>query len=336
MARRGLTRVRVFRIVDGPIISPETHPSIGVNIQGPSLIRVPDWVEGRLGTYYLYFADHKGSYIRLAYADALAGPWRVHPPGSLQLAQSGFLTEAPVASAEELAAFEARYRSSGAAISHDVLAEITTPHIASPDVHVDAVGRRIVMYFHGLDGVGNQVTRVATSANGIDFEARPEVLGRSYFRVFQHEGMTYGLAMPGQLFRSRDGLSGFESGPVLFNPNMRHAAVLKRGEELLVFWTRVGDAPERVLLSRIELGGDWMGWKDGAAIEVLRPERSWEGADAPLAASVRSTAYGVVNQLRDPAILQEDGRVFLLYAVAGESGIAITEVFLDDLTALEK
>jgi hypothetical protein len=57
---------RISRIVDRPIISPKTHPSIGANIQGPSLIRVPDWVEGRLGAYYLYFADHKGSYIRLA------------------------------------------------------------------------------------------------------------------------------------------------------------------------------------------------------------------------------------------------------------------------------
>ena len=45
--------------------------------------------------------------------------------------------------------------------------------------------------------------------------------------------------------------------------------------------------------------------------------------------SVRSTAYGHVNQLRDPAIFEEDGRVFLLYAVAGESGIAIAEVHLD-------
>ncbi len=42
--------------------------------------------------------------------------------------------------------------------------------------------------------------------------------------------------------------------------------------------------------------------------------------------SIRSVAYGAVNQLRDPAIYEEDGRVFLLYAVAGESGIAIAEV----------
>ncbi len=326
-------RVRVERLVDGPIISPRTHPSIGANIQGPSLIRVPGWVEARLGVYYLYFADHKGSYIRLAYADTLIGPWRVHPPGSLQLAQSHFLTAAPVPSAAELAAFEARYRANGATISHDVLSEITTPHIASPDVHVDAAARRIVMYFHGLAGVGQQVTRVATSANGIDFVARPEVLGRSYFRVFRHRGLTYALAMPGQLYRSPDGFSGFEAGPVLFNPNMRHAALLRRDDALLVFWTQVGDVPERILLSRIDLTGDWMGWRETAPINVLRPERPWEGAAAPLTPSVRSTAYGVVNQLRDPAIFEEDGRVFLLYAVAGESGIAIAELCFEDTGA---
>ena len=321
-------RVRVARLVNAPIISPHLHPSIGVNIQGPSLIRAPDWLPGRLGAYYLYFADHKGSYIRLAYADAVTGPWQVHPPGSLHLGQSGFLTTPPVLSADELAVFEARHRQSGAAISHDVLSEITTPHIASPDVHVDPIGRRIVMYFHGLEAVGTQVTRVATSRNGIDFSAQPEVLGRSYFRVFQHDGMTYALAMPGQLYRSRDGFQAFEPGATLFNPNMRHAAVLKHGNVLLVFWTRVGDAPERILLSRVDLAGDWRQWQDSAPVEVLRPERNWEGADAPLGPSIRSTAYGKVNQLRDPAIF-EDGHIYLLYAVAGESGIAIAQVFLD-------
>ena len=56
----------VRRIGDAPIITPATDPSIGHNIQGPSLVRVPDWVPNRLGRYYLYFADHKGAYIRLA------------------------------------------------------------------------------------------------------------------------------------------------------------------------------------------------------------------------------------------------------------------------------
>ena len=33
-----------------------------------------------------------------------------------------------------------------------------------------------------------------------------------------------------------------------------------------------------------------------------------------------------VNQVRDPAIFEEDGRVYLLYAVKGEAGIAIVEL----------
>jgi hypothetical protein len=152
----------------------------------------------------------------------------VHPPGSLHLAQSRFLTAPPAVTADGLARFEAQYRARGMTISHDVLSEITTPHIASPDVHVDAERRRIVMYFHGLDAVGHQVSRVAISHNGIDFTARPEVIGRSYMHIFQLDGMTYVLTMPGTLSRSADGLSGFETGPTLFNPNMRHAAVLKR------------------------------------------------------------------------------------------------------------
>ena len=94
-----------------------------------------------------------------------------------------------------------------------------------------------------------------------------------------------------------------------------------------MFWTQVGEAPERILCSRIDISGDWHGWKESPPVEVLRPERSWEGADAPLVPSVRSTTYGHVNQLRDPAIFEEDGQICLLYAVAGESGIAIAEIW---------
>jgi hypothetical protein len=321
--------MRAVRLLDRPIITPDLHPSIGRNIQGPSAICVPDWIAPRLGNYYLYFADHKGRYIRLAYADQLTGPWAIYPPGSLQLEKSCFLTELPKTTSEQVAFHEARFKAAGIQLSHDVLSEITTPHIASPDVHVDPSSRRIIMYFHGLDDVGTQVTRAALSRDGIDFEAQPEVLGHNYMRIFQHDGMTCALAMPGLFYRSTDGLHDFEPGPTLFNPDMRHSALMKRDGKLLVFWTQVGDTPERILLSRIDLAGDWRGWKEGLAEEILRPERSWEGADAPLLPSIRSTAYGSVNQLRDPAIFEEDGRVFLFYAVAGESGIAVAEL-MDD------
>ena len=326
-----MVTVRVERLLDEPIITEVTHPSIGANIQGPSLIRVPDWAEGRLGRYYLYFADHKGSYIRLAYADDLLGPWTVYPPGSLQLGESRFPAEPLESTPEQVEAAIARIRSTGInldGLGHDLAKEMTWPHIASPDVHVDHENERIVMYFHGLESFGRQLTRVATSRDSIHFEAGPEILGKNYWRAFTHDGYTYALAMPGQLYRSRDPLSGFEAGPLLFNPDMRHAALLKVDDTLNVFWTQVGHTPERILLSTIDLSGDWNGWRETDAEEILRPETDWEGADAPLEPSVRSVAYGRVNQLRDPAIFVEDDDVYLLYAVAGEGGIAIAKLHL--------
>jgi hypothetical protein len=110
---------------------------------------------------------------------------------------------------------------------------------------------------------------------------------------------------------------------------MRHAALLLRGDSLNVFWSRVGDIPERILMSTIDLSEDWQEWHETEAVDVLSPERDWEGADAPLVASVRSVAYGHVNQLRDPAIYTEGDQTYLLYSVAGESGIGIAEIELD-------
>jgi hypothetical protein len=99
--------MRLTRLGNGPIIGPDTPArgdgsSIGDNIQGPSLIRTPGWIDDPLGTYSLYFADHKGGYIRLAHADAVTGPWTVHAPGSLQLADSTLITTPPEASPEQL------------------------------------------------------------------------------------------------------------------------------------------------------------------------------------------------------------------------------------------
>ena len=316
----------VERLLDGPIVSAASHPSIGVNIQGPSLVRVPDWVEAALGRYYLYFADHKGRYIRLAYAERLTGPWAIHVPGALSLEDTPFPNEPPEVPTEQLRGAENLREASGRPLLHSASYEMSTPHIASPDVHVDATNRRFVMYYHGLDGPGRQVTRVAVSGDGVAFESGTEILGRTYMRVFRYRGLTHALAMPGQFYRSTDPLGGFEEGPRLFNPDMRHAAVMLRGDMLYVFWTQVGDAPERILLSVVDLGGDWMDWAESEPVEVLRPERSWEGADAPLEPSVRSVAYGMVNQLRDPAVYEEGDDVYLLYAVAGESGIAIARV----------
>lgn len=321
-----LSTVKVTRLLDKPVIGPDIHPSIGVNIQGPSLIRVPNWVENPLGNYYLYFADHKGLYIRLAYADNLTGPWQVHEPGSLRIEDSYFTPTRPEISEEALAEMIEGRRASGSRTSHDLAFELTQPHIASPDVHVNEDRQQIIMYYHGLEGPGFQHSRVATSNDGINFTAGSENIGRTYMRAFKYEQRTYALAMPGQFYRSENGFTNFEEGPRLFVPNMRHSAVVVRDNYLYVFWTRVGDAPESIMLSTIDLRPDWTKWQVSEERVVLRPERNWEGADAPVEPSVRSTAYGHVNQLRDPALYIEDDVVYMLYAVAGESGIALARV----------
>jgi hypothetical protein len=133
--------------------------------------------------------------------------------------------------------------------------------------------------------------------------------------------------MPGIFYRSRDGLSGFERGPQLFASNMRHAAVRVDGDLLWVFYTNVGeDPPERILATTIDLRSDWMAWQTGEVVEVLRPGLAWEGANLPLVPSIRGEIAAPANQLRDPALFEDDSRLYLLYAIAGESGIAIAEL----------
>ena len=88
----------------------------------------------------------------------------------------------------------------------------------------------------------------------------------------------------------------------------------------------VGDAPERILLSTIQLSNNWKEWKPTKPIEILRPEMQWEGVYLEPKPSFRGAIIGPVCQLRDPAIYEEEHKIFLLYAVAGESGIAIAEL----------
>jgi hypothetical protein len=272
----------------------------GANINGPSLISVPDWVPGRLGAYYLYFAHHGGTYIRLAYSDSLKGPWNVHGGGVLSLAQCPFLME----------------------------------HIASPDMHVDDRLRRFVMYFHGPTKAGaGQMTFAATSSDGLHFVPLPEPIGPFYARIFRHEGWWYGFLGTGAItvHRSRNGLSDFEAGPAVLHATRadlapRHVAVQKCGRWLRVFYTRRGDAPERILHGSIDLADDWQNWTVQGERELLRPRTAFEGAGLPIRRSKIGAAQGRENALRDPAIFEHNGCTWMLYAVAGESGIALAEI----------
>lgn len=168
-------------------------------------------------------------------------------------------------------------------------------------------------------------------ANGLRFEAEHIALGPSYFRVFQHDGAWFAIArVPdlsggGILLRSPDGRDRFEPGPAVL-PRMRHAAVVKEGASLRVFYSRVADCPERIVASSMSLDGDWRRWHASEAVEVLRPELPYEGSDLSLRPSRSGAVHEPVNELRDPAIYREAARTCLLYSGAGETSICGAEL----------
>ena len=279
----------------------------GDNINMPSVIRVPDWIEKPLGRYYLYFSCHAGCrYIRLAVADHVEGPWRIQAPGVLR-----------------------------AADLHEI-----GDFLAAPDVHVDHANRQIRIYFHAKSIYHRRLKAlVGLSEDGLSFKLRPYAFGAFYFRAFPYRGEWFAMSKGGRLHRSPDGLSPFIRGrnafPVVpgngrnYNApgSVRHVSIEVRGDCADIYYSRIGDAPERILKSTMALSMRWRKWKVGPPEEVIAAKETWEGANLSIVPSKSGKAATPVNQLRDPAIFRDDdGARYLFYAVAGEHGIAMGRI----------
>ena len=321
--------VKAVRLPQNPLITTGMSASLGDDINNPTVIRVPSWVQKPLGRYYMYFAHHMGAFIRLAYADSITGPWKIYEPGVLHVRDTAFFRPQP----DPVENLENFYT-----------------HVASPEIHVDAANRRLVLWFHGWWTEGErwpvgepaarawarehgygQYTQAAESTDGLHFDVRPSITRTSYLRVFPHNGTLYGMARLGLLLRSSDPLATYEAGANPFRDGpyanrVRHVAVLQRDRTLLTFFTAIGDAPERIMMSTLDLSGDWRSWKASVAAEVLRPEAPYECASLPIAPSEAGDVKGPVRQLRDPGLFEEDGRTFLFYSICGEQGIAAAEL----------
>jgi hypothetical protein len=289
----------VTRLGGAPLISKTTAPTLGGNYQGPTVMRAPTWLPNKLGSYYMYFAAHDGHYIRLAYANAPQGPWTLYAPGTL--------------SDTQVAPF--------------------TNTIASPDLHAfDATGE-LRMYFHtdSYPGSTQQWSGVARSTDGVTFTlASTKNIAKYYLRVFEHGGQYYGLqkgwdTAPAELGVSPDGIAPFAFIKKMSQGSVRHFGVLKKGDLLLVFYSRIGDTPERIMLATIDLRTPPSTWDLADPIEVLRPTEPYEGAAYPEVASLKGPATNV-KQLRDPFPFEDGGKTFLYYTVAGESGIGLAEL----------
>ncbi|MEM6675168.1 MAG: hypothetical protein AAF726_20120 [Planctomycetota bacterium] len=295
-----LSVANVDRVTAQNLDRPGGDPAF-VSFAGPSVVRVPDWVDEPLGRYYMYFAHHKGAHVRLAFANDLRGPWTVHAPGR-------------------------------GVLRLDDLGDVAQDHVASPDVHVDHARERFVMYVHApLAGVRfEHRTFVTTSADGRGFElASDEPLGPAYFRAFHWRGHVITPSRLGPFLRSKDGFTNFETGPNLFDQRTRHYACVPWNDRLYVFYSRRNDNPERIRLRTIELadparpgvGRDWSGWALSPPVDVLFPTESYESEPTPRAL--------------DPAVfLDDDGEAYLFYSGGHEQTICGARLVVDDWATL--
>jgi hypothetical protein len=264
---------------------------------------VPEWVPNRLGRYYLYFASHWGDHIRLAYADELIGPWSVREGGVLNLSQTVHCKD----------------------------------HIASPDVVVDHTSRTMVLFYHGVDKMGGgQLTYAAESVDGLSFGPSYGPVAQFYLRLVKWRDLWIGMSKGGTLYVSKDVHGPFKQLPAPALPihdaeandrgTARHVALLVDGDRLWVAFSRIGDAPEHIRLGYIDLCRPSQQWRIAADVQLLMPEKEWEGAGLPVVRSKPGPAPNAEHALRDPFFFHSEGRLWLFYSAAGEQSIGLVEL----------
>ena len=73
----------VTRLTDTPLVAAgmfapaaiaELELNALANINGPSVLRMPDWAAGKQLPFHMYFGHHKGKSLRLAYTHRLKRP----------------------------------------------------------------------------------------------------------------------------------------------------------------------------------------------------------------------------------------------------------------------
>lgn len=294
----------------------------GANINGPTVIKTPSWLKKAPGKYLMYFAHHTGEYIRFAYADKLTGPWTVSPVRILDVKS---------------------LKENGLKWGPD--------HVASPELWVDDKNKQIRMYFHTpitpapkFDDpeyqkkilTQKQATFLALSTDGVNFKPNPRQMGDHYLRVWNDPaGGFWGFSRLGQLNYSHDGVWRFTKlspGPIDKNPitfaQMRHPALLKTKDGALLFYSKIYDKPESILVTKIKMPSeDWTKWTAEKPQLVLTPEKDYEGVNLPLKPGTLGSSPTPERGLRDPyPFIDDDGKFYLFYTVQGEKGIALAEL----------
>lgn len=290
----------------GVVITKKMVPGFET-ISGPCVVENSASQTGR--RYFMYFSCHIGEVIRVAIADQVEGPWEVEAEPALNLSSCKKIYD----------------------------------HIASPHVIFDASRELFVMFFHGrhIDFGREQFTFMALSRNGVNFECNNEKpVAPFYLRVIQYQRRFLGISKGGEIHEAEHWGDEFA---FLNNPfqirsehdlyynhpgSLRHPCFDLVGNVLWIYFTRIGDMPESIFRIKAVYRSDRL-LLEGEEELVLAPERDYEGFDCNLEMSESGPALARERALRDPYVLNTNGRKYLFYSVAGEDGIALAETQMD-------
>lgn len=335
----------------------------GHNINSPMVIALPKWLAKKdrvspKAKYYMYFAHHAGTYIRMAWAERIEGPWTLHNVGqNVDLDKKGVLSM--YSKTEDGYCDTMR-------ISNRV---ITTGHIASPFVVLDNENKKFILYFHGgrtcIDDsqkrLSPQRTFVATSNDGLDFAQdpfQPAVLGQSYFLPFEHKGRWYAFSntgdfhiapTEGSLWVAPDDMFPgdylWESGRcildelfekhskkhnIVVDPIMmpRHVGIRIEGDKMYLLCSAKSDSPERLYFTTFDISNDDSNKWSATDLEIVMTAKTdWEGGNLEPQLSENGKANTMLNDVRDPFIFEDtDGKLYLFYVGGGERAIGVASI----------
>jgi hypothetical protein len=230
-------------------------------------------------------------------------------------------------------------------------------------------------YVHGHDCVGHkskQPTYVLTSTDGVEWESplsssrnsennkntSTQENGLIFNDIFYltapiklNDGWFYVIGKTQEdsvgstiLCRSRSLIGPFERGPLLAR-GMRHGdmhlIMENNTSKILIFYTLIGDAPERILLATLDMhDNNWESWRLFPGPTILTPTLEFEHGNSNVAIPSKAASEGcdAHAQFRDPSFLQDNSNDdddcchltgTLFYTIQGERAFAASHLDID-------
>lgn len=303
------------------------------NVNSPMPIKVRPWLSKAFHKFsmVLYYSSHTKNEMNVVGFDSSSGMWkRMANNVSVTFEDSG---------------------SSGICKS-----------LHSPSIYINESEERLYMYLHGHgcqqkpSTIKNfQPTLLYTSSDGLKWQRFSGTNTSNQTYIFWNkfyastpvynpqDGFYYTMARiadeHGTILCRSPSLAGpFEEGPVI-GLGLRHFDTILIEGIIYVFYSMMGDRPERLLLASIDttMTTNWTNWKLLPGPRILQPKYSYEHGNEAVASTKEGPA-SIRHEVRDPRFLlhsketanSHDGFSGLLfYVVQGEKGIAMANITVD-------